>query len=329
MRNQFLMVVVLAAAGLHSAAASANSSIFNCLKKGPEFAHGDGQVMQNGKPTNRPLNFRHVCLDDGAPGQMRTPSGQIAQVLHQGEILIVATFIPGKKPDAPATRSPVHRHPADQMHLVLEGELSVMIEGKDHRIVPGGASLIPAGTPHATGNEGAAPVTMIEILVPQPPAFSPPIVPEGVAFDRKGRQPLVVPPGELKPFPTIEGNQPGESMLWNLLLDPERDSKHLTAYVAESKAGAPPLHTHKFEQFFFVTDGVLTVQLGAEKFDVDAGTLVKIPAGVPHTQWNSSKSRERHLVLLVPPPAVGDQEQDLSIKIEARPDTKPRSVAIY
>ena len=46
----------------------------------------------------------------------------------------------------------------------------------------------------------------------------------------------------------------------------------------------PPLHSHQDEdEFLFIIDGSLEVQVGGEQRIVDAGAFVWLPSGVPHT----------------------------------------------
>ena len=49
----------------------------------------------------------------------------------------------------------------------------------------------------------------------------------------------------------------------------------------------PPLHVHTNEtELFFVLEGILTVQVGEERFEVPAGGLAWLPPGIPHTFAN-------------------------------------------
>ena len=46
--------------------------------------------------------------------------------------------------------TPLHRHPeADETVYVLEGEIVINVDGKEHRVGPGGMTFTPKGTPHA------------------------------------------------------------------------------------------------------------------------------------------------------------------------------------
>jgi quercetin dioxygenase-like cupin family protein len=54
----------------------------------------------------------------------------------------------------------------------------------------------------------------------------------------------------------------------------------------------PPLHTHVEQtDSFFVLEGILTVQVGEELFDLEPGDFASAPAGIPHTFDNIHKDR--------------------------------------
>ena len=48
------------------------------------------------------------------------------------------------------------------------------------------------------------------------------------------------------------------------------------------------MHTHPFEQLYYVLEGTLSFEVGGRKFEASAGQLVVIPAGVPHENTNTS-----------------------------------------
>ena len=67
----------------------------------------------------------------------------------------------------------------------------------------------------------------------------------------------------------------------------------------------PGLHYHPSDQLYFLVEGRTNVQLGHDVHPVAAGTLVFVPAGVPHRQWNEGPTHERHLAILTPAPEPG------------------------
>jgi mannose-6-phosphate isomerase-like protein (cupin superfamily) len=63
----------------------------------------------------------------------------------------------------------------------------------------------------------------------------------------------------------------------------------------------PPLHLHhEQDDTFFVLEGILTVQVDDELFDLHAGDLVCAPKGVPHTFANVGKEPVRVIHIMTP-----------------------------
>jgi mannose-6-phosphate isomerase-like protein (cupin superfamily) len=67
--------------------------------------------------------------------------------------------------------------------------------------------------------------------------------------------------------------------------------------------GSPAgLHTHEFDQIFFILSGTMTVIIDGSQHEPDAGTLVTFPAGVPHRNWNAGTVPTVHLAINAPFP---------------------------
>ena len=94
-------------------------------------------------------------------------------------------------------------------------------------------------------------------------------------------------------------------------------SPNMTLYVAtvEAGAGGPDLHIHDFDQFYYVLEGTMSCEIGLRRFTAEPHTLVVLPAGVPHRQWNEGPGPERHLTLIAPEPAPG-VPWDIGVELE-------------
>ena len=80
------------------------------------------------------------------------------------------------------------------------------------------------------------------------------------------------------------------------------DSCYVICSRVEPGGSGPRLHTHPADQFYFVISGSMRVQLGTEEFSVGPDTLVSIPEGTPHCNWNPGNETEIHLEIIAPAP---------------------------
>src|SRR5262249_14247603 len=62
----------------------------------------------------------------------------------------------------------------------------------------------------------------------------------------------------------------------------------------------PPLHTHEFDEAFYVLDGELTIQIGNDLITESAGGFAFAQRGVPHTLANLSQAPVHFLLVCTP-----------------------------
>ena len=71
---------------------------------------------------------------------------------------------------------------------------------------------------------------------------------------------------------------------------------------------------HRFDQIYYQISGTMELELGFQRYTVEPHTLVTIPAGMPHRNWNASASEpEYHLNVRVPEPESGDNAWDVPV----------------
>src|SRR5688572_9759116 len=67
---------------------------------------------------------------------------------------------------APGAPLPRHTHPGVEISYVVEGELTVTIEGKEPVVVKAGSSFaVPAGAPHSAKNTASIPTKVLATFV--------------------------------------------------------------------------------------------------------------------------------------------------------------------
>jgi quercetin dioxygenase-like cupin family protein len=72
----------------------------------------------------------------------------------------------------------------------------------------------------------------------------------------------------------------------------------------EPGGGSPEgLHSHEWDQLFYVVSGTLTIEIEGENELYEAGpdTLVCYPQGVRHRNWNKTSSPVVHLAINMSP----------------------------
>jgi mannose-6-phosphate isomerase-like protein (cupin superfamily) len=229
------------------------------------------------------------------------------QILYNGEgCRVIASHVA-----AGATAPPHHVHPVDQLYYIVRGEMQLQLGSERFVAGPDTLVYIPAGTPHHNWNEGAVDEFHFEVLAPTPSPNEPVMTPTE-STDAGGRPYFVRPLSD----DGFDAALPGFTI--QKLLQRSDGSEHMTLYVGAVEPGGagPGTHVHRFDQFYYVLDGTLTGEIGLDPFTAEPHTLVVLPAGVPHRQWNESSATERHLALLVPEPLPGEP-WDIGVELSA------------
>jgi len=229
------------------------------------------------------------------------------QHLFNGEsAVVIASHVA-----AGASAPPHHTHPVDQLYYIVRGEMHAQLGSEEFVAGPDTLVFIPAGTPHHNWNEGSEDEFHFEVLA-KAPLPSQPIMTPTDSTDAGGL-PYKVRPVDADGYAQ---NMPGFEI--QKLLMASDGSPNMTLYVAtvEPGSGGPALHIHDFDQFYYILEGTMSCEIGLRRFTAGPHTLVVLPAGVPHRQWNDGPGRERHLTLIAPEPAPG-LPWDIGVELSA------------
>jgi quercetin dioxygenase-like cupin family protein len=81
-------------------------------------------------------------------------------------------------------------------------------------------------------------------------------------------------------------------------------------YIRTPPGGGSPrgLHTHEWEQIFYVLEGTMAIEVDGRRFDATPGSLVIFPRGRAHRNWNDTDQPTVHLAFNAPLPAAGERE---------------------
>jgi mannose-6-phosphate isomerase-like protein (cupin superfamily) len=208
-----------------------------------------------------------------------------------------ATFI-NSRVESGGHAADLHVHETDQLYYVVEGEMQV--ELGDDRYTAGADTLvhIPAGLPHRNWNEGPETEFHFEIIVPS--------ARPGKALLRlvdSASSAPDQPPGYI----AAAAAGSGAKMTLQTLTRESVGSVRPAVSVCDEPAhsAGTEVHTHEFDQFYYVLHGQLGVQVAGAEHEVSERTLVILPAGIPHRSWNPGALDCRYLVVNLPRPPAG------------------------
>ena len=87
-----------------------------------------------------------------------------------------------------------------------------------------------------------------------------------------------------------------------VLLRSEESGGHVSIveFVAPPRWGGPHLHTHDFDEAWYLLDGELCFQVGDEVVTKRAGEFAFAPRGVPHTLANHGDEPARYVLVITP-----------------------------
>jgi quercetin dioxygenase-like cupin family protein len=258
------------------------------------------------------------------------PEKFCVQVLAETEnCVIVVVRQPAGKPMLPP-----HYHTGDQVYYILDGTLDVEIDGVKHTANPHSAVFIPAGAIHS--HVPRTDEFHLDIISPAPIRGLP------LAYN-VGDAPTALPPGfsltsihnGTQPLDRSKPRVPG----WvRSLEDAPFNDTHVPGFRARiacsTKLGAsdvmvnvadvdpgpgPSWHIHEFDQFYYVLEGRLSVDIVNKSYDVGPHELIVIPAGVPHRNSNRGDSRERHVTIMQPDPyKVSRVDMDINFSMVSK-----------
>ena len=87
-----------------------------------------------------------------------------------------------------------------------------------------------------------------------------------------------------------------------VLLRSEETGGHVSMVenVVPPRRQGPFLHSHDFDEAFYILDGELVFQVGDDLVTAHAGELAFAPRNVPHTFTNRSEAEARYLLVITP-----------------------------
>jgi quercetin dioxygenase-like cupin family protein len=185
---------------------------------------------------------------------------------------------------------PLHRHDRDEGYHVLDGELTLQVGDELLTAGAGQFTFVRAGTAHALANRADAPVSYLLVATPAGVESHPDTTVVGPRIGERDD----LPPA--RPLP-----RGGDARINVLVRGADSAGRvALMDNAVPAGGGGPPLHSHAFDEAFYVLDGELTFQVGQELVRRRGGELAFVKRGVHHTFANLSGKDARMLLVCTP-----------------------------
>jgi len=170
-------------------------------------------------------------------------------------------------------RRPTTSIPSTQLYYVIEGEMQLQLGSDRH--VAGADTLvyIPPAPRTTTGTRADVDEFHFEVLAPAPP-------PNQDLMTRPTQPSSVIgPTGSRHGRRRLHRGAAGFAV--QRLLATCHGSEHVSLYVATVEPGGagPAIHVHAFDQFYYVLDGTMSLQIGLERYTAGRHSLVILPPG--------------------------------------------------
>jgi mannose-6-phosphate isomerase-like protein (cupin superfamily) len=194
----------------------------------------------------------------------------------------------------------LHVHDYDQYYWVIHGEMTVQLGEVIQKAAAGSLVHIPAGLPHCNWNEGDVEEAHLEAFIPA----AQPGCPLGKKVDTARSS---APPGSVTRADQRRFRQWNDTLQIQNLASVETGSTEakINYLRIQGNGQGPKPHIHDFDQVYFVVKGTMTADIGRHHHEISANSLVILPAGVPHSNWNVHEGAEEHVAFLVPHPEPG------------------------
>ncbi|OFZ87748.1 MAG: hypothetical protein A2V78_09030 [Betaproteobacteria bacterium RBG_16_64_18] len=220
-------------------------------------------------------------------------------------------------------RIDAHVHSFEESFYVLEGEPTLILDGRGYPLLPGACGLVPVGVAHAWLGPAKGDAKWIDMMAPQPRAkggpqdtffLGPPATANMQAFDirdprsrnlfRMAEDDIVLDKlkvGARKDAPAVSASMNTALLAYSgialkMLVDQRLDAQLHTMFMIEYQPGgvAHP-HDHPMEESYVILDGEVEAVGDGKRYTLKKGDVFWTGVGCVHAFYNTSKSTVRWL----------------------------------
>ena len=225
-----------------------------------------------------------------------------------------------------------HVHSFEESFFVLEGEPTLVLDGRAYPLLPGACGVVPVSVPHAWFGPPTGSAKWIDMLAPQPRAdgmaddtffIGPPVKDEMQELDIRDPRSrhlfrmddtdielATLKTGARVDAPTVSASMATALLAYSgiavkMLVDQRLDAQLSTMFMVEYQpGGVAHFHDHPFEESYFVLEGEVEAVADNERYVLRAGDLFWTGVGCIHGFHNRSHGTVRWLETQSPQPPV-------------------------
>jgi quercetin dioxygenase-like cupin family protein len=268
------------------------------------------QIVPVAEYTGNSSFFRRAALVDGSVGSV-----------HMG--LGLCALGAGGSVDA-------HLHSFEESFYVLEGEVTLVLDGRAYPLGTGSCGIVPVGMVHAWRGSAASGARWIDMMAPQPRRagssadtffIGPPVVHELGSLDirdPRSRHLFRIEDTDIEietlrtgariDAPTVSASMNTALLAYSgiavkMLVDQRLDAQLSTMFMVEYQPGgvAHP-HDHPLEESYYVLDGEVEAVADGRSYTLRRGDLFWTGVGCIHAFYNRSDQTVRWLETQSPQP---------------------------
>jgi quercetin dioxygenase-like cupin family protein len=222
-----------------------------------------------------------------------------------------------------------HVHSFEESFYILEGNPTLVLDGRGYRLAPGACGLIPLGVQHAWLGPAMGTARWIDMMAPQPRPeggeedtyfLGPPTKveiseldirdPRSRNFFRMAEDDIVVDKlkiGARADAPKVSASMNTALLAYSgialkMLVDKRLDAQLHTMFMVEYQPGgvAHP-HDHPMEESYVILDGEVEAVGDGKRYTLKKGDVFWTGVGSVHAFYNTSKKTVRWLETQSPP----------------------------
>jgi len=201
-------------------------------------------------------------------------------------------FSTGSAVFEPGAQFPYHRHEVSECVTVLEGKLTILLEGRKYRLGPLDSIHIPAGVAHSSSNQDPKQRMVVHNAFGSArptrtftrDQFPPP--------EHESERPAAGMPETIRRFSQNDVYEPSAGAFFCDLFAKRLGSRGICGgYGSFNPGSSLPCHIHRYDESITIIEGTAVCMVKGKRYELANLDTAFIPEGKPHRFLNQSGNK--------------------------------------